>query len=149
MSKLKVKKLEEIPKNEVFRVPEGYFDSLPARISARIEARKASPAPEPQGIGWIPALRLALPVLLVAAAVYALYLTGPATQNPEKILASVSTEALYDFLDESDLSTEELVNTLDVESFDLEGLEEDAYPDIELDENDLDQIELEFENSQP
>jgi hypothetical protein len=142
-----MKKLEEIPKKDVFEVPEGYFDSLPARISARIEARKGSQAPE--GFGWIPALRFAVPVLMVAAAVYALYLAGPATQNPEKILASVSTEALYEFLDESDLSTEELVNTLDVENFDLDGLEENAYPDIELDEDDLDQIEMEFENSQP
>ena len=31
-----MKKLEEIPKKEVFKVPEGYFENLPGIIQARV-----------------------------------------------------------------------------------------------------------------
>ncbi len=143
-----MKKLEEIPKKAVFEVPEGYFEKLPSRIAARIEAERTAAStgwwPE---FGWAPALRLALPVVIVAAIAIFLYRLGPSSSEPEQILASVSTEALYEFLEESDLTTDELIETIDAEGFDIEALEEEAYPEIDLSDDELEALELEL--SQP
>jgi hypothetical protein len=131
-----MKKLEDIPKNHPFKVPEGYFDSLPgiiqARVAEKFEVKEAKPY-------FRYALQYALPVVVLAiVAVIYLFPTNP--QDVDTMLASVSTEELVAYLEQSDITTEELLNEMDLDSESVEAIESEVYfNDIEnLDELDLD-----------
>jgi hypothetical protein len=117
-----MKSLDNIPKKNVYKVPEGYFDTLPGVIQSRISNEK----PE-RSIILTYSLRLALPVLLIGIAVYLFWFNGnkqPA--NAEEMLASVDTEYLVSYLDEAGAlddafyqNTSELTNT-DIDA--IEGM---------------------------
>ena len=129
-----MKKLEDIPKKQVFEVPDGYFDKLSSTIQSRVaekETRRASILSFPAVV------RYALPaVILVAVGV--LWFTSPATQNDaESMLASINTEDLVAYLNDSEISTEELVNAAEFDAEDLDAIESEVYQlhfdDFELD----------------
>jgi len=128
-----MKKLEDIPKKEVFDVPEGYFEKLPGRIQSRI-GTSGSARPT-----WVYGLRYALPALLLLAAV-ALWFNRPAGDlSPEEVLASVQTEALVAFLDDTDLTTDELLETVQFDGIDASEIESDVYG-LDISTDDLDNI---------
>ncbi len=89
--------LNELPKHNVYQVPEDYFDKLPTRIMARTAA-----APKQ---AWLPAqlwpnLRVAVaPVLLLMLLVSVLYLNleQPATKQTIN-LATVPDSEIVDYL---------------------------------------------------
>src|SRR5262245_33690840 len=120
-----MKKLEDIPKKEFFNVPEGYFENLPTVVQSRIAGQKKEKALRPV---FSYALRYALPVVILGVIGY--FWLGPKS-NPtdaESILATIDTEDLVAYINESDLTTEELLES------------------VQLDENDVDQIEGEIYN---
>lgn len=122
-------KQNEIPKKLPFEVPEGYFDTLPGIIQSRV-------AKQPQeGTPYFRfALQYAIPVVIVAAA--ALFFLMPEKhQSTESLLASVSTEELVAYLEESDMTTEDLVNGYTFDEATLDALEAEVYFNFELDEN--------------
>lgn len=135
-----MKKLEDIPKKDIFTVPEGYFDKLPGVIQTRVAA------PGRQR-GFLPALswKVALPAILVAAAGIS-WLVGPATPaDAEAILASVETHDLVAYLSESEeVSLDEVLESVEFNDHDLEEIESEVYVldlgdgDIENLMNDLD-----------
>lgn len=132
---LEMKKLEDIPKKDLFEAPEGYFDRLPGVIQARIAEKSSTPS-------WLPALRFglryALPALAIAmAAVF--YLNKPAIQSTEELLASIDSVDLAAYLDESDVTTEDLL-----ESIPLDHTEADAIEDQTIDEIDVDELDAEY-----
>jgi len=59
-----MKKLDEIPKKNIFEVPDDYFDRLPMKIQARLE----KPAQTQSGSVWNVAFRYALPSLVAVFA---------------------------------------------------------------------------------
>jgi hypothetical protein len=128
-----MKKLEDIPKNNPFTVPDGYFDKLPGVIQARV----ASSTQSRPYMRY--ALQYALPV--VALIVVALiYLTPAAQQNYTDILASIETEQLAAYLADSDLTTDELLDAAELDTESAEAIEAEVYfNDIDLsDLNDFD-----------
>lgn len=135
-----MKKLEEIPKNEVFKVPEGYFENLPGIIQARVAEKNKEIRPV-----FIYALRFALPAIVLFALGIFWYARQDQTLTPESILASIQTEDLVAYLNEADLTTEELLENVslsDQDALEIEGavyeLEwNDAKVDDILDEIDL------------
>ena len=78
-----MKKLEDIPKKNVFEVPDGYFDRLPGIIQARVSQEK----PSFVWYSWPVALRYALPVLLMMAVGIFWY-----TSNPYSGTAQIQSE---------------------------------------------------------
>ena len=133
-----MKKLEDIPKKEVFNVPEGYFESLPTIIQSRVAGRRKETA-------FLPALslvlRYALPVVILGVIGY--FWLGPkAEQNStESILASIETEDLVAYLNETDLTTEELLESIQLDANDVDELENQIYGEDLTDENmDLEEI---------
>lgn len=112
---------ENIPKNDFFRVPENYFADLPREISARIES--AQPATRFQGV-----LRYSM-ICLAAAGLTAamLFFLRPARQDVESILASVGTTELIEYLRDSDVTTEELLQSNILSDEQIEALELDAF----------------------
>lgn len=130
-----MKKLEDIPKNNPFTVPEGYFDKLPGMIQARIEAGKAKvPVPYLRY-----ALQYALPVVVLTLAAV-LYLQPKNTHGYDDILATVSTEQLAVYLADTDITTDEIVTEGGLDDESAEAIEAEVFTDI-----DLNALELELE----
>jgi hypothetical protein len=132
-----MKKLEDIPKKQVFTVPEGYFERLPNKIQARISQ------PEEKQPFFIFSLKYAFPVVVLMAAGIFWYSQRTAPQDAESMLASVQTEALIAYLDESELSTEDILEDVEFNADDVEAIESEVYV-LPLDDETLDG--LNFEN---
>lgn len=118
-----MKKLEDIPKKQVFTVPEHYFDKLPGVLQSRIEARGARR--ETFGAySW----KLALPAVIVAVA-GVFWLIGPAEPaDAESILASVETPDLVAYLNESDdVSIDDVLESVEFNHSDADEIENEVY----------------------
>lgn len=132
-----MKKLEDIPKNNPFSVPDGYFDKLPGVIQARISASN----PEEQATPYFRyALQYALPVIgIIIVAV--LYLTPKESENYNDILATVSTEQLAAYLADSDITTEDILESGELDDESADAIETEVYfKDIDLE--DLSEFDL-------
>lgn len=118
-----MKKLEDIPKNHPFSVPDGYFDKLPGVIQARV----AESAVKKQARPFFQyALRVAVPLAaMVVLAV--LYFTPSTGNNYNDILASVDTEQLTAYLEESDITIDELLEVTELDEESVEAIEAEVY----------------------
>src|SRR3954471_21914955 len=100
-----MKKLEDIPKKNIFEAPGGYFEQLPGVIQARVADGERAPT-------WAPIMRIsfryALPAMVIAVASF-FYLTRAISLSTEDFIASVDSASLAAYLDDSDLSTEDLL----------------------------------------
>lgn len=129
-----MKKLEDIPKKEVFDVPEGYFEKLPGMIQSRVSKPGAISRPV-----WVYGLRYALPaVILLAVAIFWFDRPG-GDHSPEGLLASIQTEELVAYLNDSDLTTDELLEQVHLDGMDANEIESDVYG-LNISADDLDNI---------
>lgn len=129
-----MKKLDDIPKKQPFKAPDGYFDQLPGRIQTRIQG-----ASRERTIAFGNVLRYAAAamVLCVVAAVW--LWTQPVTNNnqsPEAILASLETSELIAYLNEGDITTDELLDGLQFDTEDAAAIEGAVF-DLDLNSADL------------
>jgi len=111
-----MKKLDDIPKKNIFEVPEGYFDRLPLKIQARVEeaqVRHAMPV-------WNLAVRFALPIVIIGFAL--VYFLKPASNQTEVLLASISNENLVSYLDESDIEESDILEIANFNESDADSL---------------------------
>lgn len=135
-----MKRLEDIPKKNIFQVPDGYFDQLPGIIQSRV----AKPAP----IHWYatPAFKFALPlVALLALGIY--WYVSPG-KSLEQQLAAIETEQLMAYLEDSDLSIDELTESVTWSETDLDELEEKVYSSFDIAEDELDLLLQEFSETE-
>ena len=117
-----MKKLEDIPKKEIFTVPDGYFEMLPGVIQSRIAEK------QPQSrLAVSFGLRYALPVVVLLAIGAFWYTSLAPTDDAETILSAVDTESLVAYLDESEISTDELLDIANLDNVDAEGIEAAVY----------------------
>ena len=111
-----MKKLDEIPKKNIFEVPDGYFDRLPMKILAHLE----TPARRPSISGWNLAIRYALPSVI---AVFALvYFLRPKSHEPEELLAGIASELLIAYLHDSDINESDLLEAANFDEADADSL---------------------------
>ena len=136
-----MKKLEDIPKMNVFEAPEGYFERLPGVIQARVAEDKPASS-------WLPVLRMslryALPALVIAVASF-FYLTRSVSLSTEDLIASVDSANLAAFLDDSDLSTEDLLESIPLDHSEADAIQDQTTEDVNLDENDIEYLNDELE----
>lgn len=129
-----MKHLENIPKKEIFEVPEGYFDRLPQVIQSRTSARTWQPF-------LMISLKYALPVVLLGLLLI-LWLTPAKKQSVEMLLADVQTEELIRYLAETDVELDDILLNTDLEDMAAEGVEEEVFSlfqdDYYADENIID-----------
>ncbi|MBT1701667.1 hypothetical protein [Chryseosolibacter indicus] len=118
-----MKKLEDIPKKQIFAVPEGYFEKLPSKIQDKI----ISPRVNHVSFFWRWRLQYAVPLLAIATLIIFLLKPSPATISPEEMLASVSTEELISYLDETELSSDEIFAIIEFSDTDAEEIENEAF----------------------
>ena len=119
-----MKKLEEIPKKEVFKVPEGYFENLPGIIQARVTQQHNRQEAAPV---FMFALKYALPVIVVFALGLFWFTGKDEVPTAESILASIQTDDLVAYLDEDDLTTEELLEDVSLTDEDAAVIEGAVY----------------------
>lgn len=132
-----MKKLEDIPKKNIFEVPEGYFEKLPGAIQARV----ADTGSQPRSF-FIPVLKYAGPVLAVLVAGL-LWFSQPSTLNEE--LEEIQTEQLVAYLSDSDLQTDDLVDAVTWSEDDLMDLEETVFSSFKGMDEDLDILLEEYD----
>jgi hypothetical protein len=131
-------KLEDIPKNDFFKVPEGYFEKLPSVIHSRtIGEQQGAPATVrlPSRVWY------AVAFVLVLCGIF-WYTTLPTSPDAEKMLAEVETADLIAYLIETEITTEEMVFDPLVEESELDQLESEVY-DITVDENTYEDLTIE------
>lgn len=137
-----MKKLDDIPKRNIFEVPDGYFDRLPLKIQARVESTKPSTGSSPF---FSFALRYAIPVVLVG--MVAAYMFWPKPyQNQDELLASVSTESLVSFLNETDISTEDLIELAKLDETEADSLNAIVNSNFNIEDVDLNEMQDVLDN---
>lgn len=135
-----MKKLEDIPKKDLFKAPDGYFDKLPGIVQAGVAKPEAKPI-------WMPVLKFALPVLaLVTIGIF--WFSNPTVQNVETELAGINTEQLMAYLDNTEVVWEEPEAEGDWSEDDLLELENRVYSTFSSDGSDLELLNeiLDLEN---
>lgn len=130
-------KLEDINKENIFGVPDHYFDDLPLRIQERIRVEKPDDSiPVYRRVAFQYALPVII-VLLLVTVVFRLYFRQP---SPEKLISEVPTEALIAYLESTDITEDELLNDLNASVISGDFFEEEdpgIIPD-DLDPHDID-----------
>lgn len=138
-----MKRLEDIPKKDIFEAPEGYFDRLPSVIQSRVTTESSS--------RWTlfaqPVWKYALSLAFLAAGLY-WFMLRPATKSPEQMLASVDTASLIAYLNESDMSTEEILESVPLNNVDADEIQAGSLQNLLPDDSTLMELEsdIEFEN---
>ncbi len=118
-----MKKLEDISKENIFKVPEGYFEKLPGIIQARVAK------PEPR-VWFAPAFKFALPVVALILAV-TVWFTSRQGVSLEDQLNEIQTEQLMAYLEETDLSADLITDEINWSEEDLIELEEKVISSME------------------
>lgn len=131
-----MKKLEDIPKKEIFKVPEGYFENLPGIIQARVAEQHKEREIRPV---FSYALRYALPAVVLFVLGIFWFNREPRMRTAESILASIQTEDLVAYLNDADLTTEELLEDASLDVEDANQIEDAVYG-LELNEDDFEDI---------
>lgn len=130
-------KFEDIPKKDHLGAPEGYFDALPGKVSARI-----AQAPTRSNPAFRYALRYAIAFVIVAA-VGITWFVQTEDASAENLLASIETEELINYLAEADdLSYDDFLEEINPTTEEADALEgavfdlqwPDENPDVLLDE---------------
>ncbi len=135
-----MKKLDDIPKRDIFEVPDGYFDKLPLIIQARLEKPEAWSLPV-----WNMALRYALPVIVVGFAL--VFIFKPKTMHdPEGLLAEIGSDHLVAFLHDSDVSEQDLLEVAALNEADADSLTVHVNENYLLEGLDMKDLKNELEN---
>jgi hypothetical protein len=141
-----MKKLEDIPKKQVFDVPEGYFEKLTSTIQARVAEKESRRAITLLSLPAV--IRYALPALVLVAVGIFWFQNNASQTDAESILASVSTEDLVAYLNDSEISTDELMNAAEFDEEDLDDIESEVYKlhfeDLDLEDMQLDETDPEI-----
>lgn len=136
-----MKKLEDIPKKQNFEVPDGYFEKLPGIIQSRVNQRHKESS---WVFGHRFVLRFAVPVVILLAVGIFWYSSSQMDKSVENILASVQTEDLITYLSESDFTTDELLEDVQLNNQDAIDIEESVY-ELQFSDSEFEDIFNEIE----
>ena len=143
-----MKKLEDIPKKNIFEVPDGYFDKLPTKIQART-ADESAPS---WTWSWGLSLKLALPVVVITLAGIFWLRPGPPAIDVRAELATIAPADLQQYLDQNeavydtDITTEELLENPDWSNDDVDQLENSVYSGYGATSKEIEQALLDLDN---
>jgi len=133
-----MRKLEDIPKKQIFQAPEGYFDQLPTKIQKRIAEDGRHSASRS---ALSASLKYALPVvaLLVAGVLY--FRPDPSI---EMQLNDIDSEQIALYLQNTEhADLEDLPDPDGLTTNELNQLENEVYSNMEYSDNELiDELDL-------
>jgi hypothetical protein len=116
-------KLDDIPKKNVFKVPDSYFDTFPHRLQLRIASTGTGRQVTPAYQYTIRYAFAAAAVILVAIIFY----FRPSSPDTEAILATMDTASLVDYLEESDVDTDDLLENIELAPAEVEAIENEIH----------------------
>lgn len=128
---------DKLSNKNIHKVPEGYFEDLPQIIQAKaVESAKVKSIPK-----FVFQLKYAIPVLLILIVATVMFFNNSEEEgsNVGTLLSEVSTEELIQFLEESEITTDEILAEVDFTEMELEFEYEDTGI---LDDNDISEDEL-------
>lgn len=130
-------KLEDIDRNNIFKVPQDYFDELPARTQSKIRQRERSFLPN---INWQLVVKVSVSITTILLLVFYLnpFETKNELSNPGDILSQVSTDDVIAYLELEDIGTSNIIDQIDLSDADFLQYDEDSF----LDELNLDESQL-------
>ncbi len=131
-----MKKLNDIPKKNIYEVPDGYFEKLPGVIQSRVAAKETI---QPS---FIYHFRYHIQVLVLAIAMIGVWIFRTNIKddkNAEELLASVDTPSLIAYLEDVDVTTDELLESFSFSTEEVTAIESDVY-NIDVDQNELDEL---------
>lgn len=110
-------KLDNIKAKQPFTVPEGYFDKLPGIVQARVATPKRKPV-----FSFPVALKYALPVITLTILVIFWMQRNDVntTQDVQQLLADIPTADIIDYLEDSDLTLTDIIESLDQEEYEFD-----------------------------
>jgi hypothetical protein len=128
-------KLEDIKKDSIHSVPDGYFDKLPGIIQNRVAEKKNDEVWIPD---WRRSVAFAIPVVLIMIIAYVGFFNQEKEMtDPYALLEQVETDDLISYLASTDISTSDLVAGLG-EDLDLELVGSELLNDVEFDNDQID-----------
>ena len=135
--------INDLKKENILKVPEGYFDDLPMRIQSRIEQPKS--IWEHSTLSF--SIKYALPAIAIILIAYFGFLRSPSIPEYEAILNEISTEEIVNYLAYSDVTTDEMLDNFDLEmlSMEITGSDDILFEDNNIDDQDLIDIYQELE----
>ncbi len=135
--------INDLKKENILKVPEGYFDDLPMRIQSRIEQPKS--IWEHSTLSF--SIKYALPAITIILIAYFGFLRSPSIPEYEAILNEISTEEIVNYLAYSDVTTDEMLDNFDLEmlSMEITGSDDILFEDNDIDDQDLIDIYQELE----
>ncbi len=135
--------INDLKKENILKVPEGYFDDLPMRIQSRIEQPKS--IWEHSTLSF--SIKYALPAITIILIAYFGFLRSPSIPEYEAILNEISTEEIVNYLAYSDVTTDEMLDNFDLEmlSMEITGSDDILFEDNDIDDQDLIDIYRELE----
>lgn len=136
-----MKKLENIPKKNIYQVPDGYFDKLPGILQSRVAKDAKKPWVLPN---LVASFKYALPVMIIGIAGLVWFNSQSSNQDAESLLATVDTEDLIAYIEASDISTDELLNEFSLDEQDVIEIENEVYGSA-LSDDELDALVEEFD----
>lgn len=134
-------RLEDIEKKNIYKVPDKYFDQLPTRIQSRTAKKKPAFG---FSLNWNLAVKVAVPAFAVILILFYFGIPrGTNNLSADEILAQVSTEDVIAYLEITDITTDEIIEGLDLSDLELDFENENPL-NLELEETDLEAIMDEF-----
>ncbi len=138
-------KLEDLNKDNIFKVPDNYFENFPDRLQKRIK--------ESEKHKKVPIIRLKTIINMAAAAailifaIYGITKINDNTTSADQLLSEISTEELINYLVESEMSTDEFLESLDMSLITSteDPISDEIITSEPLDEETIDELLDEFE----
>lgn len=129
-----MKKLEDIPKRNIYQVPDGYFDKLPGILQSRVNKENRSALFAPY---FAFAVRYAIPAVVILFAIVLWIYRPVAPKDAEGIIANVETEALIAYLAETEITTDEVLDVLTLTDVVIENIEDDVYFNLGIEDQEV------------
>lgn len=138
-------KLEDLNKDNIFKVPDNYFEDFPDRLRKRIK--------ETEQPKKVPVIRLRTIINIAAAAailifaIYGITKINNNTTSVDQLLSEISSEELVNYLVESEMSTDEFLENLDMSMITSteDPISDEFIPSEPLDEETIDELLDEYE----
>ena len=140
-------RLEDLDKRQVFnQPPEGYFDRLPGVIQAKTAHKAGS---DGRQVFWIKVLKL-IPVAAVLALIMVysgLFSRQESTPGFEDLLSEVTTDDIILYLEDMEISNEEILEEVDLTAFsvEFESHEDPLIDNLDIEDESLIQLYQEYD----
>ncbi len=139
-------------RKDPFPAPDGYFDSLSDRIMDRIDREEENDAGKGRLISLATRAGWAAAAVISLLAVFWLTTNDDTSPTSQELVAELSDDEIIDYLVSTDISLDDILDIADFENAELDSLNMETMPDLELSPEEADElIELydleELENS--